>query len=477
MKDGRCAGSLTGLWRFPDGGLHRPVYSSPQPPGTRRGPFMTTPAGPSDAVLLRSLYDAAVAAVNPGPATESALERLAPSGTRPLWILALGKAAAPMAQAASHYARRTGRHLVGGLVVAPDLGPAPDAALPVVQGDHPEPGPASFVAAELLGQIAARVGAGDDVWVLLSGGTTSLIGAPRDGFAPGELKEVYARLLASGLDIGDMNRIRKRFTRWGGGKLAAALAPAHILQLVVSDVIGDDLPSIGSGPCVPDPMTAADTRALLQRTGLWTTLPASIRTVIEATEAGKLPETPKPGDAAFASVETAIISSNRLALEAAARRATELGLASEIVSEPLAGEARTAGASVAATLRNYSQARQTQALTRRCVIWGGETTVTLGDHPGLGGRSQELALAAAQTLAGSEGVSLLAGGTDGRDGPTDAAGAIVDGRTWAAIQAAGRDPARDLDRHDAYHALAAAGVLLQPGLTGTNVMDVVIGVA
>ena len=179
----------------------------------------------------------------------------------------------------------------------------------------------------------------------------------------------------------------------------------------------------------------------------------------------------------FASVETAIISSNRLALEAAARRATELGLASEIVSEPLAGEARTAGASVAATLRNYSQARQTQAPTRRCVIFGGETTVTLGDDPGLGGRSQELALAAAQTLAGSEGVSLLAGGTDGRDGPTDAAGAIVDGRTWAAIRAAGRDPAKDLERHDAYHALAAAGVLLQPGLTGTNVMDVVIGLA
>jgi glycerate 2-kinase len=438
---------------------------------------MTRRAGPSDAALLRSLFDAAVAAVNPGPATESALELHAPSGTRPLWILALGKAAAPMAGAASRHARRTGRHLAGGLVVAPDASPASDPALSVVQGDHPEPGTASFAAAELLGQFAARVQADDDVWVLLSGGTTSLIGAPRDGLAHADLKEVYARLLASGLDIAEMNRIRKRFTRWGGGKLAAALAPAHVLQLVVSDVIGDDLPSIGSGPCVPDPMTASDTRALLARTGLWSTLPSSIRVVIEATEAGKLPETPKPGDPAFAHVQTSIISSNRLALEAAARCAAELGLASEIVSEPLAGEARTAGASVAATLRNYSQARQTQDPTRRCVIWGGETTVTLGDHPGLGGRSQELALSAACVLVGSEGVSLLAGGTDGRDGPTDAAGAIVDGLTWAEVQAAGRDPAKDLDSHDAYHALAAAGALLQPGLTGTNVMDVVFGVA
>ena len=438
---------------------------------------MMTPAGPSDASLLRSLYDAAVAAVNPGPATESALEQHASSGTRPLFILALGKAAAPMADAATRFARRTGRHIAGGLVVAPDQSAAPDAALAAVRGDHPEPGPASFAAAELLGQLAARVGAGDDVWVLLSGGTTSLIGAPRDGFAHAELQEVYARLLASGLDIADMNRIRKRFTRWGGGKLAAALAPARVVQLVVSDVIGDDLASIGSGPCVPDPMTAADTRALLQRSGLWTTLPASIRTVVEATEAGTLAETPKPGDAVFANVTTSIISSNRLALEAIARRAAELGLASEMVSEPLAGEARTAGASVAATLRNYSQARQTQDRTRRCVIWGGETTVTLGEDPGLGGRCQELALSAAQTLAGGDGVSLLAGGTDGRDGPTDAAGAIVDGHTWETIKAAGRDPATDLDRHDAYHALAAAGVLLQPGLTGTNVMDVVIGVA
>ena len=438
---------------------------------------MITPAGPSDAALLRELYDAAVAAVNPGPATEAALERHAPSGTRPLWIISLGKAAAPMAEAAAHVARRTGRQLAGGLVVAPDLAPAPDAALPVVQGDHPEPGAASLAAAELLGQVAARVGSGDDVWVLLSGGTTSLIGAPRAGLSPAELKEVYARLLASGLDIGDMNRIRKRFTRWGGGKLAAALAPARILQLVVSDVIGDDLPSIGSGPCVPDPMTAADTRALLERTGLWTTLPASLRRVVEATEAGAEPETPKPGDAVFAAVQTSVISSNRLALEAAARRATELGLASEIVSEPLAGEARSAGASVAATLRNYSQARQTQVRARPCVIWGGETTVTLGEAPGLGGRSQELALAAAQSLAGSEGMSLLAGGTDGRDGPTDAAGAIVDGTTWAKIAAAGRDPARHLAEHDAYPALAAAGALLQPGLTGTNVMDIVIGLA
>lgn len=434
---------------------------------------MTAPAAARS--LLEQLYRAAVAAVDPGPATAAALDRLAPRRDAPLWILALGKASVPMAAAAARRARDHRRVLAGGLIVAPEPAAAPDASLPVVRGDHPEPGGASLAAATLLGEVVARVGPDDEVWVMLSGGATSLVGAPREGVSPDDLRLLYARLLASGLDIGEMNRIRKRFTRWGGGKLAASLAGRPLLQLVVSDVIGDDLPSIGSGPCVPDPTTARDIRDLLTRTGLWSTLPASIRSLVEATEARTVAETPKPGDEAFERVTTAIISSNRLALDAASRRATELGLAPEVVAEPLSGEARTVGASVAARLRNNSQARGSQEPARRCTIWGGETTVTLGSAPGLGGRCQELALAAAEVLRGSEHCALLAAGTDGRDGPTDAAGAIVDGRTWDRIRSSGRDPGRDLAGHDAHPALDAAGALLRPGLTGTNVMDVVIG--
>jgi glycerate-2-kinase len=173
-----------------------------------------------------------------------------------------------------------------------------------------------------------------------------------------------------------------------------------------------------------------------------------------------------------------LVASNRLALEAAAKRAAELGLAPEIVEVPLAGEAVAAGASVADNLLNNCVRLPIPQPTKRrlCRIWGGETTVSLGDRPpGLGGRSQELALAAARTLAGA-GVTLLAAGTDGRDGPTDAAGAIVDGTTWNAIIAAGRDPQHDLTRHDAYPALASVRALVKPGLTGTNVMDIVIGI-
>jgi glycerate 2-kinase len=431
---------------------------------------------PSSRVVLADLYAAATAAAAPGPALSARLDRLDLASSPRIWILALGKAAVPMAEAAVESLRFRGRAPVGGLVVAPAEGSDVHPLLPRVPGDHPEPGPRSFAAAEALGAVTSQIQPGDEVWVLLSGGTTSLIGAPEAGLSTADLTRLYSLLLGSGLDITAMNQVRKRFSRWGGGKLALALAPARVRVYLISDVIGDDLASIGSGPCVPDPATAADVRQLLQRVDLWSRLPGPARGLVTSTEAGKTAETPKPGDQAFARVTLELVVSNRLALEAAARRAAELGLTPEVVETPIAGEASAAGASVAAKLL-YNCA-QDSIPQPSCIIWGGETTVTLGPNPtGLGGRSQELALAAARSLEGApDGTALLAAGTDGRDGPTDAAGAIVDGATWPAIVKAGRDPARDLATHDAYHALDAAGVLLRPGLTGTNVMDVVMGV-
>ncbi|HUF34643.1 MAG TPA: MOFRL family protein, partial [Gemmatimonadales bacterium] len=244
--------------------------------------------------------------------------------------------------------------------------------------------------------------------------------------------------------------------------------------------------SIGSGPLVPDTATAAGVRHLLHEAGLWARVPPALRARLAAMDRGELPETPKAGDEAFARVTLELIASNRLALDAAARRAAELGLAPVVSEAPLAGEASAVGASVAAALLQdcaapgIPQPRSGAVypgVGGCCCIWGGETTVTLGDGAGLGGRCQELALAAAKVLDGAPaGIALLAAGTDGRDGPTDAAGAIVDGRTWRTIVEAGRDPDRDLAAHDAYHALDAADALLRPGLTGTNVMDVVIGI-
>jgi glycerate 2-kinase len=427
--------------------------------------------------LLIELYTVATGAVNPGPAVAQRLARLDRAARR-RWILALGKAAIPMARAAVETLASWGQEPVGGVIVGPAADAPPHGCLPVVPGDHPEPGAASLAAAEALGEATSRIGAEDDVWVLLSGGASSLLAAPVPGLTPAELTALYRLLLGSGLDIAAMNRIRKRFSRWGGGRLAAALAPARVQVFVVSDVIGDDLASIASGPCVPDTATAADVRRLLEGAGLWDRIPDAARRLVLATESGETAETPKPGDRAFARVTLELIASNRLALEAAARRAAELGLATEVAESPLAGEASATGASVAAMLVQHCRRPGIpQPAPSRCCIWGGETTVTLGDAPtGLGGRCQELALAAARALDGTPGVALLAAGTDGRDGPTDAAGAIVDGRTWRAVAAAGRDPVRDLAAHDAYRALDAAGALLKVGLTGTNVMDVVIGI-
>jgi hydroxypyruvate reductase len=439
---------------------------------------------PSTHALLAELYAAATAAAAPGPALRTRLERLDLPANSSIWILALGKAALPMAQTAVDVLRRRRLAPSGGLVVAPTGGERPHPALPLIAGDHPEPGDRSFAAADALAATVSRVTPADEVWVLLSGGTTSLVGAPEPGITTAELTSLYNLLLGSGLDITAMNRIRKRFSRWGGGKLARALAPARVRVFLVSDVIGDDPASIGSGPCVPDPTTATDVHSLLEAAGLWSRIPGSARDAVISAEAGKTAETPKPGDPAFERVTLELVASNRLALEAAAKRAAELGLAPLVMETPLAGEASAAGASVATSLVNncvrpsIPQPRQGSQEGRPCMIWGGETTVTLGHgSSGLGGRCQELALAAARVLDGvPRDTALLVAGTDGRDGPTDAAGAIVDGATWSSIAAKGRNPSADLAAHDAYHALDAAGALLRPGLTGTNVMDIVIGV-
>jgi hydroxypyruvate reductase len=426
--------------------------------------------------LLEELYAAGVAAAAPGPALTRALSGVVPVG--PVRLLALGKAALPMAEAAIAVLAGRGREPAGGLIVSPTDAASPHRALRVVAGDHPEPGERSRAAARALAEETTRTAATDEVWVLLSGGATSLLGAPIDGLRPTDLNALYTLLLGSGLDITAMNRVRKRFSRWGGGRLAAALAPSRVRVFIVSDVIADDLASIASGPCVPDSSRAAEVRAALDAAGLTPRVPPALLARLDDVVAGRAAETPKPGDPVFERVETTLIVSNRLALEAIAARAARHDIAAEIAADPLAGEAAAVGRDVAARLISYARGSGMQR--PRCVIWGGETTVTLGAGTcGLGGRSQELALAAARTLAGDDEaaarVSLVAAGTDGRDGPTDAAGAFVDRGTWDAIRGAGRDPARALATHDAYHALDAAGALLKPGLTGTNVMDVVIG--
>ena len=434
--------------------------------------------------VLVELYWAGVDAVTPGPAVRSALARIPAAERAPrVWLIAIGKAAHPMAAAAVDTLAGWGAEPAGGVIIAPRALAAPHPALTVVAGEHPVPGDGSFTAARMIGTIAARVHERDEAWVLLSGGATSLIAAPAEPVAPGELVALFELLLGSGLAIAEMNVIRKRFSRWGAGRLAVALAPARVRNYIISDVIGDDEGAIGSGPCVPDPTTAADVRALLERSALWERVPPTLRHQIVAAERDARLETPKPDAEAFRRVERRIIASNRVALEAIAEHARALGYEPHILDTSLAGEASVAGARLAATLATYCGARAS-ALPGQvggpCLIWGGETTVTLdAGGGGSGGRCQELALAAARelaTLPGAGSATLLAAGTDGRDGATDAAGAIVDRSTWNEIARMGRDPTHDLRRHDSNPSLASAGALLRTDLTGTNVMDVILGV-
>lgn len=440
---------------------------------------------PPPAELLRSIFDAAVAGAQPRRATERAVARLRPSMDR-AWIIALGKAAHAMAAGAVDGLGRRGLQPVGGIVIAADAASPPHPALETVEGNHPLPGVRSLVAARRLGELCERVEPDDEVLVLLSGGASSLAGAPVEGVTTAELAQLNALLLGSGVDIGRINATRKRFSRWGAGRLAAALAPARVDCLVVSDVVGDDVATIGSGPCVGDATTASTLGAWLRESGLWEAIPAAMAEEIGAVEQGARPETPKPGDPVFRRVTTRVILGNRDALRAAAARAAALGVQTLGVRGEMRGEAARRGELIAARLvaaRATVRAEKGDAGAARhgCFLWGGETTVTLGTAGGdaLGGRCQELALAAARALYAlgdqASGITLLAAGTDGRDGPTDAAGAIVNCETWQSVRAAGRDPARDLAAHDSHRALDAAGALLRTGLTGTNVTDVVIG--
>jgi len=434
--------------------------------------------------VLIQLYWSALKAVAPGPALKAALDKLpADVLQRRIWLFSIGKAANPMAIGAVEWLESKGISPTGGVIVAPRQLPSPHPNMEAFAGDHPQPGIRSLTAAKALEIAAAKVRPNDEAWVLLSGGTTSLIGAPDPAFKPDEMMELFEILHASGLDIATMNLIRKRFTRWGAGRLASALRAARVRNYIISDVIGDDLETIGSGPCVPDSSTAAQVRSILVAYKLWDRIPVSMRRYLHQVERDATLETPKAGDPLFESVDRRIISSNRVALDAVVARAKEFGYDPRIMSTTLAGDAVAAGKRIAASLAGTCGSA-TPAVAERagraCLIWGGETTVTLGDAPhGTGGRCQELALSCARELAQSKsarGATVLSCGTDGRDGATDAAGAIVDRATWSEIQRAGRDPDKDLAAHDAHPSLDAAGALLRTDLTSTNVMDVIIGV-
>jgi glycerate-2-kinase len=427
------------------------------------------------------LYDAAIAAAAPDAATARAVDGITIDRSARVWLFAFGKAAQPMAAAAVASLLKSLHSIVGGLIVSPDGGPSPYPTLLSMRGDHPIPGRNSFAAAAKVGEVTSGRRVNDVAIVLISGGASSLIAAPLRGMSEADLAVLYELLLGAGLDIAAMNAVRKRFSRWGAGRLALALAPAATHCLAISDVANDDLSVIASGPCVPDTTTVKDVRSILQRANLLSRIPPTHRDYLAGVSRGTTPETPTVAHPAFAHVTSRVIGNTQLAVEGAAASARQHGITTDVVATRLTGEAARAGEAIARELL----AVRARGASGHCTICGGETTVTLaannsGRASG-GGRCQELALAAARVLheAGENGagITVLAAGTDGRDGATDAAGAIVDSGTWIDVVTAGRDPAQALASHESHGALNAANALVPRRETGTNVNDLVIGFA
>jgi glycerate-2-kinase len=331
-------------------------------------------------------------------------------------------------------------------------------------GGHPVPNEAS-VAAGLQALEMAAAAEGEPLVVLLSGGASALLVAPADRLALATKQAVTSRLLRAGADIHELNTVRKHLSRIKGGQLAAA-HPGPTLAFAISDVVGDDLSVIASGPTVGDPTRFADALAVLDHRGGRQAYPQEAVNLLERGARGEWPETPKPGDPALARATTRVIGSSRDLLGAAAASASELGYQVVTLTEPVTGEARTA-ASVVVPLM-LERAREPRAPT--AVLSAGETTVRVTGR-GRGGRNQEFALASIDLLAGIRGTALASVGSDGVDGPTDAAGAIVTSDSAARARRAGLAPARFLAENDSYRFFEALSDLVRTGPTGTNVGD------
>jgi hydroxypyruvate reductase len=420
-------------------------------------------------------FAAALAAVDPATAVGRALGRdgddvllrdangIVARHRGPVCVVGAGKAAAGMARAA---ATLLGRSIGRGLVIVPHGGGggAPDA-IAIREGAHPVPDAASVSSTDELLELVRAADPRTLLVVLLSGGASALLAAPSDGVTLADLQALTHDLLAAGCEIGELNTVRKHCSRVTGGRLAALTAGAAACwTLVLSDVVGDDLGTIASGPTVADPTTYADALAVLARYGV-TPSPA-VDAQLRRGAAGAVVETPKPGDPVFARVRTQIVGRNADAVAAAAGAARARGYAVTVAGESLAGDAAPAGERVAGRLRALPG---TGAVG---LVAGGETTVR-AEPGGVGGRCQHLAVAAALVLDGARAV-VLAAGTDGVDGPTGAAGGCVDGETIERARAAGVDARVALETTDSHRFLAATGDLVVTGPTGTNVADVVV---
>jgi glycerate 2-kinase len=382
-------------------------------------------------------------------------------------VAGTGKAGAPMAKALEGL---LGDRISDGVIVVKEGHGLPLQHVRIHEAGHPVPDDRGIRGAEDVLSLVNAAGERDLVICVISGGGSALLVAPAEGVTLEDKQEVTRLLLACGADIHEINTVRKHLSRAKGGGLARLAYPATVVSLILSDVIGDDLNVIASGPAVPDTSTFADARGVFQKYDIWNQVPESIQHRIRQGLSGDIEDTPKAGDAVFQRCYSELVGTNIQALIAASKEAQLKGYQSLILSSTVEGEAREVVkmfAAFAKEVRNSANPIPAPA----CILCGGETTVTIQGQ-GKGGRNQEFALASAIIIDGMENIVVLSGGTDGTDGPTDAAGAIADGSTITRARANDLDALDFLRRNDSYHFFQPLGDLIITGPTRTNVSDV-----
>jgi glycerate 2-kinase len=386
---------------------------------------------------------------------------------RRVLVVGAGKASAPMAAAVEDV---VGDVLpVEGSVTVRYGHSAPTRTVRIREASHPVPDAAGVDATRAMVELLEEADKRDLVVCVVSGGGSALLTLPADDISLEDLQQTTDALLRSGATINEVNVVHKHLDVVKGGGLARIAAPAQVVTLVLSDVVGNPLDAIASGPTVPDTSTFADAARVVDRYRLWPVVPSAVAGRVRDGVAGRLDETPKSGDRVFEGTQTVVVGSNMLACEAARSASEALGLRSLILSTFVEGEAREVGRVLAGVLREVDASGHPLARPC-CIVAGGETTVTVRGQ-GRGGRNQELALSAAFALRGLKDVVLASIGTDGNDGPTDAAGAFVDGQTLDRAAALGLDPAASLAENDSYTFFDRLGDLIRTGPTNTNVND------
>jgi glycerate-2-kinase len=392
---------------------------------------------------------------------------------REIYVIGGGKASGPMAVALESI---LGDKISKGIVNVPhNSGPYRRSKMKFHEASHPIPDEAGRQGAKEMLSLARQADENDLVICLISGGGSSLMPLPRGGITLNDMQVVTEVLLKSGATINELNTVRKHLSAFKGGWLAEAAYPATVLNLILSDVVGDPLDFIASGPTVPDSTTFSDAVEILNRYNLWETMPQSVKAVLTEGQKGRLEDTPKEGDKVFRKVSNVIIGNIRTVTEAACDSLRETGLQALLLTSLLEGEARHVGTMLGSIAKEVEASGH--PLPRPCgIVVGGETTVTVVGG-GRGGRNQEIALGAALSIAGMKGVVIASLSTDGIDGPTDAAGAVVDGNTLVRANEAGLDAKKALANNDSYTLFSKLDDLIFTGLTETNVNDVSVIVA